>query len=328
MEPNHLFAHSNLAALYVTSKQFDEAISHYYEILSQDPQHYTAHFNLGAIYMQQRKWETAAYHLGAAIKIKADDPDAHDNYATTLVKLNQVELAKKHYRLALSLRPNDEIASYRLAALTGKNQPDQAPLAYVESLFDNYADNFDHELMDSLQYKVPEAIYHYAGRYFDDVKRVTIVDLGCGTGLAGRYFRSQADYLVGVDVSFNMLKIAEKKHIYDELIQEDMTSVLVRWEQKFDLIIASDAFVYVGDLHDLLLQCYQALLPEGYLIFTTEVGYNRDFELTETGRYLHHADYLKRLASELDFDLIELVQLKLREQKGVDVKGWLVVLRK
>lgn len=327
IEPHHLFAHSNLAALYVTLKQYDKAISHYYEILSQDSQYYTAHFNLAAIYMQQRKWETAAYHLEAAINIKSDDPDAHDNYATTLVKLNKIMLAQKHYRIALSLRPDDEIASYRLAALTGKNQPDYAPLSYVESLFDNYADNFDHELMDSLQYKVPEAIHAYACRYLDENKQLSVLDLGCGTGLAGRYFRASASYLAGVDISANMLEIAEKKYIYDELIREDMTSALRQCVQKFDLIIASDAFVYLGDLREVLLQSHQALLPDGYLIFTTEVGYNEDFKLTETGRYLHSEAYLKRLAYELNFNLLELVQLKLREQNGVDVKGWLVVMQ-
>ncbi|NNM59164.1 MAG: tetratricopeptide repeat protein [Legionellales bacterium] len=325
LEPKHLFAHSNLAALYVTQKDFDKAISHYYEILSQDPDYYTAHFNLGAIYMQQRKWETAAYHLAIAIRLQVNDPDAHDNFATTLLKLNRIDLAKEHYQRALALRPEDEIAAYRLAALTGTNQPEKAPGTYIQMLFDNYADNFDHELMDSLQYKVPEAIHHLACRYLNEQTELRIVDLGCGTGLAGRYFVTKAKQLIGVDLSSNMLKIAEKKHIYDNLIEEEMATALTAWKNEIDLIIAADSFVYIGDMHELLTNAHQALRDGGYLIFTTESGYQQDFQLTDTGRYLHHADYLKRLATETGFEVLELIQVKLREQKGVPVNGYLVM---
>lgn len=328
VEPKHLFAHSNLAALYVTQKAYEKAITHYYEILSQDPEYYTAHFNLGAIYMQQRKWETAAYHLDMAIRLQPDDPDAHDNYATTLLKLNRIDLAKKHYQRALTLRPEDEVAAYRLAALTGEHQPDKAPGSYIQLLFDNYAENFDHELMDSLQYKVPEAIYHLACRYLNEKIELKVVDLGCGTGLAGRYFLSKATRLIGVDLSANMLKIAEKKHIYDELYEEEMTFALTRWKDEIDLIIAADSFVYVGNMRELLTHAYQALQKDGSLIFTTESGYEQDFQLTETGRYLHHAEYIKRLAGEIGFEVLELIQVKLREQKGIPVNGYLVMLSK
>ncbi|MFN7096927.1 MAG: tetratricopeptide repeat protein [Gammaproteobacteria bacterium] len=328
LNPKHLLAHSNLAAIYITQQQHELAIPHYYEILSQDVENYTSHFNLGAIYMKLRKWETAAYHLSVAIKIKDDDPDAHDNYATTLLKLKQEDLAREHYMIALKLRPDDEVASYRLAALTGNTQPPAAPSTYIQLLFDNYADNFDHELMDALQYKVPEAISKYAHLYLNDRDDLTVVDLGCGTGLCGRYFIPCTKKLIGVDLSSHMLKIAEKKHIYDELITDDMTTALARWHEEIDLITAADSFVYVGDLEATFYQCYQALVNEGYLIFTLEAGYDKHFHLNKTGRYAHHADYIKQLAKTIGFELIDQVQLKLREEKGMAVNGWLTVLKK
>lgn len=44
-----------------------------------------------------------------------------------------------------------------------------------------------------------------------------ILDLGCGTGLIGSWFKDYAKKLVGVDVSPTMLDMATKKGCYHEL---------------------------------------------------------------------------------------------------------------
>lgn len=44
-----------------------------------------------------------------------------------------------------------------------------------------------------------------------------ILDLGCGTGLIGSWFKDYARTLVGVDVSPTMLDMATKKGCYQEL---------------------------------------------------------------------------------------------------------------
>lgn len=44
-----------------------------------------------------------------------------------------------------------------------------------------------------------------------------ILDLGCGTGLVGSWFKDYARKLVGVDVSPTMLDMATKKGCYHEL---------------------------------------------------------------------------------------------------------------
>ena len=45
----------------------------------------------------------------------------------------------------------------------------------------------------------------------------TMLDLGCGTGLAGEAFRPHVDWLEGVDLSPGMIAQARKKTIYDRL---------------------------------------------------------------------------------------------------------------
>ena len=326
--PKNLLAHNNLASIYVIDKDYDQAITHYHAILMQDHAHYTAHFNLGAIYMAQKKWETAAYHLSIAVKEHPHDPDAHDNYATVLLKLNNEALAETHYLKALALRPDDPIASYRLAALTGKAQPQTAPSFYIQSLFDNYAEHFDHELMDALQYKVPEALYKAASAYFYDRWDLHIIDLGCGTGLCGRYFLPRAERLIGVDLSKNMLALAEKKHIYDLLKQEDMTVALDEWTAEIDLILAADSFVYVGDLAPLLQACFRALKPSGYLLFTVERTRHETYFLNKSGRYGHNETALRHLTQSTGFKMDCCQSMILRQEKGEPVHGWLIGLVK
>lgn len=44
-----------------------------------------------------------------------------------------------------------------------------------------------------------------------------ILDLGCGTGLIGSWFKDYANKIVGVDISPTMLDMATKKGCYHEL---------------------------------------------------------------------------------------------------------------
>ena len=57
------------------------------------------------------------------------------------------------WRLARS--PDDQIQAYLLQAVSGA-AVDRAPAAYVEAHFDSFADNFDHQLVDLLNYRAPE----------------------------------------------------------------------------------------------------------------------------------------------------------------------------
>ena len=75
----------------------------------------------------------------------------------------------------------------------------------------------------------------------------SVLDLGCGTGLAGAAFRPFADWLVGVDLAPAMLAKARGKGLYDRLVEDDVMRFLAgeaAIEARYHLILAADVFVY------------------------------------------------------------------------------------
>lgn len=87
-----------------------------------------------------------------------------------------------------------------------------------------------------------------------------ILDLGCGTGLAGAWLKDYAKTLIGVDISEAMLSVARKKGLYQELYElplldyfNDIVSVVnSSILNTFDVIVAADVFAYIGDLSEII----------------------------------------------------------------------------
>ena len=101
-----------------------------------------------------------------------------------------------------------------------------------------------------LGYRVPELLFELVLRIFP-MKRTRsrrmyehCLDLGCGTGLAGKFFRCACTKLTGVDLSEKMIARAADKNIYDALIADDVIRFLEQEKEQYDLLIAADLQLY------------------------------------------------------------------------------------
>ena len=76
------------------------------------------------------------------------------------------------------------------------------PENYLRALFDSYAARFDQALTEGLNYRAPELLYGAvsAARAGQRMRLGSVLDLGCGTGLAALPFRPFSDWMVGVDL--------------------------------------------------------------------------------------------------------------------------------
>ena len=105
-----------------------------------------------------------------------------------------------------------------------------------------------------------------------NLKGKKVLDLGCGTGNnCIKAIELGADYVMGIDVSKNMIDLAkktnsDKKIVYENLAIENVSTL----NQKFDVVISSLAFHYIEDYDKLLKDIYELLNENGQLIFSQE----------------------------------------------------------
>jgi predicted TPR repeat methyltransferase len=236
--------------------------------------------------------------------------------------------AETAWREALRLDPEDRMgATLKLGLTASTNGIVAPPSAFVETLFDQYAEEFDAALVNRLEYCVPgllqEALLNAGCTAFAHA-----VDLGCGTGLMGERLRAATSFLEGYDISAGMLREAEAKRIYDRLERRDLQT-LPALARVADLVTAADVFMYVGELERLFSRIAELLLAGGHFAFSVEFNDGpEEMVLRPSRRYAHSKAYVERLLAEKGFALISQNTATIRMDRGEPVVGLIVVAKK
>jgi predicted TPR repeat methyltransferase len=204
------------------------------------------------------------------------------------------------------------------------------PEGYVRALFDGYARAFDQALTEGLGYRAPDLLLHaaQAARAGERMKFGAVLDLGCGTGLAGAAFRPHCDWLVGVDLSPAMLAKARTKGLYDRLVEGEILGFLASEaaaKARYHLILAADVFVYLDDLAPVLSAAARVRAPSGLLAFSVETYDGDGVTLRETLRYAHGAAHVRAALAAAKLIPVSLDAAATRTEKGVAVPGLIVV---
>jgi len=254
------------------------------------------------------------------------------------------EMAANSFKLAIELDPNNEEARHMLASVTADATFTRASNTYVTKLFEDYAGNFEHSLVQELGYDGFQRLRKafdkaLEGEGISSFK--IVVDAGCGTGLVGEQFRNVSDYLVGVDLSPSILEEAQRTRpgLYDEVIVGDVTEVF-RAKAPLSMIIAADSYIYFGDLVPLFESMEQSVAESGILAFTLEdapddmqeqlssIGAWR-WQLQPSGRFAHNKDYIQQVGSSHSFETIYYESMRgFRHEVGVPVNGHIFIMRK
>jgi predicted TPR repeat methyltransferase len=137
-----------------------------------------------------------------------------------------------------------------------------------------------------------------------------------------------------------MLAEARARGVYHRLEHADLVS-MARAEAAgtYDLILAADVFIYVGDLADVMREAHRILRPGGLFAFSAEAVESAPgatapqrpdagYRLQSSGRYAHSAAYLRGVAAQAGFELAEVSGVEVRLENGQPVQGWLALLRR
>jgi predicted TPR repeat methyltransferase len=287
------------------------------------------HHDLALALAQVGRLDEAVEQFRRTLALRPDDAEGHCNLALALEGRGDVAGAVAAIGRARELRPESPFIAYHHAALTGAAPPPACPPQYLVPLFDGYADRFDEHLVDKLHYAGPRLLRE-AVAALTDRNHLSVIDLGCGTGLCGVLFRPVAPRLVGVDLAPRMLEKSRSRGVYDELVRADVVDALRHRPTSADLVLAADVFIYVGDLAPVFDAVRTALLPGGLFAFTIESMDDDagDFVLRATRRYAHSGGYVRRLAAEADLRECFMKPAVLRAGEAGDVAGAVFVLRK
>jgi len=268
-------------------------------------------------------------------------------FAAAWFLLGQVRLAMDHgagaieaFRAARREDPDDRhgaalwLARLDAAPIFGAMSP-----AYVRTLFDQYASRFDTALVDNLAYRGPElmrdAIRHVCAQRDRAPHFARVLDLGCGTGLAGAALRPLAGHLVGIELSERMIELARARGVYDDLEIGELRAFLERpHEAPYDLIVAVDVLVYIADLEPVISAAARILDRSGLFAFTIEsraggdhaaddqIG---DVELTGHLRYAHGESHVRGAILRAGLSAVGFERVSTRMEGGAAVPGFLVI---
>jgi predicted TPR repeat methyltransferase len=285
------------------------------------------------------------YRFGRDLVARGDDAGAADLFAQAIeaapgfapawfalgdvrARLGDEAGAAAAFARTLELDPDDHCgAALHLARLGRRDAAKAMSGAYVRVLFDQYAGHFDAALA-RLDYAAPARLRDAVEDARPGAAFATMLDLGCGTGLAGAAFRSMAARLTGVDLSPGMIAAARAKQLYDRLETADLAAFLAAEHAcgaTYDLVIAADVLVYIFDLAPVAAAVARVLGPGGLFGFTVETHGGDGVELGERLRYRHGEGHVRAALASGGLSPVVLSPVTTRIEGAAAVAGLLVL---
>jgi len=265
--------------------------------------------------------------LESLLKAREDHAQAWVWLGRAQLKLDEVPAARVAFERAKSLDADDPGIAHFYAAATG-TLPAVVETDYIRNLFDDFADDFEHTLVDLLSYDTPALLARFLQRQGADAA-TRVLDLGCGTGLLAVHLARPGRAIDGVDLSPRMLERARAKGLYGELHAAEISEFLRATHAHWDLIAATDVFIYIADAGASFAPALARLTPGGWFGFSIETSAGDDTELLpQTGRYRQSPARMARELSDAGFVDIAQETIVLRMESGKPVAGALFVARR
>lgn len=246
-------------------------------------------------------------------------------YADARLALGRAWLAAGEPQKALQAFARLDGADALIASARAMLARPRSDAGYVRHLFDQFAADYDARMISQLGYAAPRILRELADLVMAGRDGLDILDLGCGTGLTGIAFKDLARRLDGIDLSPVMIEKARARGIYDSLAVSDIESA--EGESRYDLLLAADTLVYLGDLTQIFAVAAGSLRAGGFFLFTVESKAGEGFELGPKRRWRHGESYLRHEAAHAGFAVAGLVACAPRAEAGQKVEGFAVALQ-
>ena len=328
LSPDDANLHNNLGSVLARLDRLPEAEAAFRHALTIDASFVPALNNLGDLCMRLgHSDEAAQYHCQAFVSGPLIDKPKR-MLGIAYYTLNRIAEAAEVYRQWCVDEPHNPVARHLLAACSGQDVPARAEDAFVEAIFDEYAQNFDTKLVQILAYRGPEYIAAALATHLPVARELRVLDAGCGTGLCGPVLAPYAAHLTGVDLSANMLARAQTRGGYDQLVKAELGEYLITQAQAFEIIVIADVLIYFGALDGVFAAAARALKDQGLLVFTVETratdSQSPPYAIKPSGRYSHAPGYIASALVKHGFQVLSSTPVVLREEFTLPVAGLVV----
>ncbi len=328
--PDMVEALNNLGNVLLAKGKPQEALQVLQRAVALRPGFAVPHNNLGNVLVKLNRREEAIGAFKRALELNADFVEAITNLAEQYQQLGKFDEALALYDRALSLDAQNELTRFARDALAHAN-PARPPDEFVRKIFRDLAPNFDQHLVEKLGYAIPNLLIKQLQPWIARRSSLSVLDLGCGTGLFGFEIQPYCQNLVGIDLSAEMLAEARRRQIYQRLEETDLASFLMSAvATSYDLAVATDVFVYVGDLATTFAGIARALKTGGRFAFSVESIADREgaYLLRASSRYAHSRAYIEALAAQHGFSIAAAIDTPIRKERNVPIAGYLFILEK
>jgi predicted TPR repeat methyltransferase len=331
IEPRIFEAWNQLGAAAQFQGRFADSLNCLDRALGLEPGEVEALTNRASVLLELKRPEPALATLDTALAFRPDFVPALVNRGNALAQLRRTDEAIEAYDRALAIDPSNAAAGInRQNALLQKGAVTRCPPDFMQRLFDDFSASYDRQMLEDLKYRAHLHLRDLANRILPPKAAQRILDLGSGTGLVGEVFKDLArgGRLDGVDLSPRMNEEAKRRGIYDSLHLADLEDFLPAPGGRYDLILAADTMIYLGDLSPTFSGVEKRLAPDGHFLFAVEAKDGDDWEATKNNRFRHSLGYLKAEAARHGLKVIDSAECVLRNQGGVPVAGYAVAVRR
>ena len=331
-----LLARLTLIKALLAAGDTDAALAQARDAVSLNPDVAVAVLALGEALLAAEALPTAIAELQRALRLDPNLVRARERIAAAWLRAGEADKALEN------LRSLENPPAEMMAACEAIKAAPRCNAGYVRHLFDQFSVDYDQRMIGQLAYAAPQILFDLAALVMPGrvgasggpiasaygratiKKELAVLDLGCGTGLAGAVFKPLASRLDGVDLSPAMIEKARSRNIYDRLEVADLETFAPGLA--YDLILAADTLVYLGDLKPVFEAAHAWLRADGYFLFTVEKAQGDEFELGPKRRWRHSENYLRGMAERAGFGVAGLVAAAPRHEANRPVEGFAVAL--
>ena len=110
-------------------------------------------------------------------------------------------------------------------------------------LYADWAESYDSGFASDMDYRLPQMVALVLAEVFDGSD--PILDVGAGTGLVAQHYPMRAVHQMdALDISPDMLRVAEEKGLYRRTIEGDLTAELDLPDGSYGAVVSSGTFTH------------------------------------------------------------------------------------